>query len=418
VAVELYPHQIEALGKLHNGSVLKGGVGTGKSRTALAYYYKDCDGTVPINGRGEVRPMRRPRDLYIITTAKKRDGLEWEDEAMAFRLFSNPEFNLNGTRLIVDSWNNVPNYADIKDAFFIFDEQRLVGAGAWVKAFLKIAAANRWIVLSATPGDTWMDYVPIFIANGFYKNRTAFSTQHVVYKRFSKFPQIERYVEVPRLEWLRSRILVEMPYMSHTVRHVEQYLVDYHKEKFEKVWKKRWHIYEERPLKDVGEMFLVARKLVNSDPSRLGAVMKLMEKHPRLIIFYNFDHELQALRTLSTSTGWPMAEWNGHKHQEIPETEKWLYLVQYTAGAEGWNCITTNAIVFYSLNYSWKINEQAKGRIDRMNTPYVDLYYYILRSSSLIDQAITRSLKLKKNFNEKELDDGSRWEQQDYAKAA
>lgn len=404
MVVNLYPHQIDAVRELKNGSVLRGGVGTGKSRTALAYFlFKVCLGEVPINGTSTYRPLERPRDLYIISTAKKRDNLEWSREAADFGLSTDRASSLGEVLVTIDSWNNIGNYADRQGAFFIFDEQRLVGSGAWVKAFLKIVKHNQWILLSATPGDTWSDYIPVFVANGFYKNRTEFITRHVVFSRFSKFPKVDRYVDTKHLERLRDEVLIEMPYASHTVRHVRNIIVEYDKALFDRVTKDRWHIYEDRPLKDVGEMFIVMRKLVNSDPSRLGAVMQLWEKHQRLIIFYNHNHELEALRTLAHILSAQVAEWNGHKHQEIPSEGKWLYLVQYTAGAEGWNCIATDAMLFYSLNYSYRVMEQAKGRIDRLNTPYKDLFYYILRSNSAIDNAIVRSLAGKRDFNEKEM---------------
>ena len=150
------------------------------------------------------------------------------------------------------------------------------------------------------------------------------------------------------------------------------------------------------------ELFYVMRQVANSHPSRVKAVSDLLEKHPRLIVFYNFDYELEALRELAVSladrSDTVVAEWNGHYHEEIPESDSWLYLVQYIAGAEGWNCTTTNAVCFYSLTYSYKLWEQAHGRIDRLNTPFKDLYYYTLRSRSPIDWAIWRSLKSKKSF--------------------
>jgi hypothetical protein len=400
-AIELYPHQLKALEKMHNGCILTGDVGSGKSITAIAYFFtKVCGGDLRINSFGTLTPMSKPKDLYIITTARKRDDLDWEEEALPFGLSKKFELSHSGAQLFVDSWNNVPNYQEVENAFFIFDEQRLVGSGAWVKAMLKIAKSNEWIMLSATPGDNWMDYCPVFIANGFYKNRTEFLRTHVVYNNFSKFPKIDRYVEQGRLLKYRRSILVEMPFERHTTRHVKNVLVSYDEEQFEMVAKKRWHIYEERPIKDVGELFIVMRKLVNSDPSRLKAVAKLYERHPRLIIFYNYNYELDKLRTLEDILEVPVAEWNGQKHEAIPEGDNWLYLVQYTAGAEGWNCVSTDATIFYSLNYSYKINHQAKGRIDRMNTKYTDLYYYILRSTSMIDNAIMKSITLKKNFNE------------------
>jgi len=403
MAIELYPHQLKALGEIHNGSILKGGVGTGKSITAIAYYFtKVCGGAFKVNGKGELKPFTTPKDIYVVTTAKKRDSKDWEKEAAPFSVGRERAASMGNVKLTVVSWNDIINYTEIKDAFFVFDEQRLVGSGAWVKAFIKISKANEWILLSATPGDNWMDYVPVFVANGYYKNRTEFIRLHVVFSNYSKFPKIDHYVEIGKLERLRRLIIVDMPYIRKTIRHVENIIVEFDKEKFQRVFKDRWHIYEDRPIRDVGELFIVMRKLVNSDPSRIGAVLQLMEKHPRLIIFYNFNYELEALRVLGNVTGIPLAEWNGHKHQEIPETDKWLYLVQYTAGAEGWNCVSTDSIVFYSLNYSYKLNEQGKGRIDRLNTKYVDLHYYVLRSGAMIDTAINKSLTTKKSFNEKD----------------
>jgi hypothetical protein len=385
-----------------------------------------------------------------------------------------------------------------------------------------------------------MDYVPLFIANGFYKNRTAFKRQHVVYNTFTKFPKIDRYIEVGRLARLRSQILVEMPFERHTRRRYVEVDLPYDKVLLDRVLKDRWHVYEDRPLRDIAEMFLVARKVVNSDPSRLEMVKELWKSHPRLIVFYNFNYELYALRSLAESfgmgigsktttdhisnsattsiamstagsngstsgssislvensrgissewmrkqnvgydpsqqnnAGWntdtvttssssqtpgvigsgptatkqrlsrtsfatmpssllgnegsptaasystsgtpstrypqsseassaipEVAEWNGHRHQPVPESSSWIYLVQYTAGAEAWNCVTTDAMAMYSQTYSWKTREQAYGRIDRLNTPFKDLWYYGFTSESFVDQAIARSLKGKENFNVK-----------------
>ena len=402
--IELAPHQRKAARELHNGAILKGGVGTGKTRTAMYYYFTAvCNGRVSVNGKGDTLAPQRPRDIYVITTAKKRDDLDWEQEAAHFGVSTNREISLGGVQIKVDSWNNIENYAGIKNAFFVFDEQRLVGNGAWVKAFYKIAEQNEWIMASATPGDTWMEYIPVFVANGYYKNRTEFIREHVIFKPFSKFPKIDRYVNQGRLIKYRKELLVEMPFKRHTVRHVKPVITEYDRELMKKAMVDRWHVYEDRPIRDVGELFIVMRKIVNSDPDRITKVLEIFEKHPRLIIFYNFDYELENLRAMGAELEVPMREWNGHKHEAIPDSDSWIYLVQYTAGAEGWNCVTTDATVYFSLNYSWKINEQGKGRIDRMNTLYKDLHYYILRSDSAIDTAITRALAMKQNFNEKDL---------------
>lgn len=379
--MDLYPHQEDAVEKLHNGSVLVGGVGAGKSRVAVEYY----------------RQKEFCQDIYVITTAKKRDSLDWEGEFAAYGVGKAKDATLAGV-LTVDSWNNIAKYCDIVDAFFVFDEQRLVGSGAWVKAFIKIAKKNRWILLTATPGDTWLDYIPVFVAHGFYKNRTAFKREHVVYNSYAKFPKVDRYLGVSTLVKYRNDILVQMPYEKHTVRHTKDVIVEHDKDLLHRALSDRWHVYEERPLRNVAELFLVMRKIVNSHPSRIEAVRRILMDHPRLIIFYNFDFELEMLRELKDAT--TLAEWNGHKHEDIPETDSWIYLVQYVAGAEGWNCTTTNTVVFYSLTYSYKNFHQAQGRIDRLNTPFTDLYYYLLRSKSGVDLAVSKSLKSKKSFNE------------------
>lgn len=504
----LEDHQVKALNRLSNGKILWGGVGSGKSLVTVAYY----------------REKEAPLDIYVITTAKKRDDLDWLTDFA--RIGVGPRGATVAGSLTVDSWNNIGKYVNVQGAFFVFDEQRLVGSGAWTKSFLKIAKRNRWVLLSATPGDTWLDYIPVFVANGFYKNRTQFTREHVVYNTFTKFPKVDRYIGTGRLQRLRNELLVHMPYTRHTKRHLVDVPVEFDKERFDKVWKDRWNPYKDRPIRDIAETFHVARKVVNSDSSRLEKVREMLKKHPRLIVFYNFDYELEALRTLAkdsassgerksnelsrespegsstqksqiglsigttlstpvmstslkkTSSGtsetdqtsgtgisrprsneewqtqkpvcttssrsqkkqqlstthilsvgaaepisqtpntcpdvytngtsnidsgstFQIAEWNGHKHQPIPKSDRWLYLVQFTAGAEGWNCIETDATMFYSLPYSYKVWEQAHGRIDRMNTSFVNLYYYALKSNSIIDKAIADTLAKKRSFNEK-----------------
>lgn len=398
--IQLRPYQLLALDNMKNGCILNGGVGSGKSITAIAYYYILNGGEV---NTGNHVKMKNPKDLYIITTAKKRDSFEWDEELSHFLLSTDPEASLYSNKVVIDSWNNIKKYVGITDAFFIFDEQRVVGYGTWTKSFLKIAKANQWILLSATPGDTWSDYIPVFIANGFYKNKSDFVQNHIVYKAFTSFPVIDRYVNTGRLIRLRNSILVDMDFKRSTVSHHESVMVTYDVHAYKSLCSDRWNIYQDKPVDNASEFCYCLRRIVNSDESRQVAVLEILEKHPKAIIFYNFDYELELLKSISCSSWgkYEIAEWNGHKHQEIPKGDSWIYLVQYNAGAEGWNCITTDTIIFYSPSYSYKIMQQACGRIDRMNTPFSDLYYYHLESKAGIDLAIKRALKRKKKFNER-----------------
>ena len=383
---------------MKNGCILCGGVGSGKSRTAIAYYFQQEGG---ILREKETVPMRNPpRDLYIITTAQKRDKKEWEVDLAPFLLSTDPEVSYYKNKVIVDSWNNIKTYQNAYGAFFIFDEQRVVGSGAWVKAFYNIARKNKWILLSATPGDCWMDYVPVFIANGFYKNKTEFINEHVVRNPYVKYFNVQRYIGLKRLVRQRDSLLVDMDFIRPTTRHHEDVYVHYDISLYKDTMKNRWDPFEDKPIENASRLCYILRKIVNTDDSRIVALMEIIEKTPRTIIFYNFDYELEILRDiLSSYDDMKIAEWNGHNHESIPDSKKWVYLVQYTAGAEGWNCIKTNTIIFFSQNYSYKIMEQAAGRIDRLNTKYVDLYYYHLKTRSGIDLAISRALHEKKKFN-------------------
>ena len=397
--IQLRDYQIEAVNKLRNGSILCGGVGSGKSRTSLAYYYKEQGGAL-LSDR--YVKMKNPKNLYIITTARKRDTMEWESELPYFLMSTNPECSAyKNLKITIDSWNNIQKYDKVTDSFFIFDEQRVVGYGAWSKTFIKIAKANDWILLSATPGDTWLDYMPVFIANGFYRNKKHFIDEHVVYSRYvSKYPKIDRYINTGRLIRLRDRILVDMNFERPTTSHHEDVFVKYDVAKYKDASKDRWDPFKNEPIQNASGLCYVWRRIVNEDESRQIALLELFEKHPRMIVFYNFDYELDILKNLYYGEDVEIAEWNGHKHQPIPEGETWVYLVQYTAGAEGWNCIKTDTIVFYSQNYSYKVMQQSAGRIDRLNTPFRDLYYYHLKTRSGIDLAISRALRDKKTFNE------------------
>ena len=396
MGIHLYDHQEKALEKMKNGCILNGGVGSGKSITSLAYYFKRQGGTLD-----PYSPMIMPKDLYIITTARKRDTNEWERELNVYLMTSDPnKKTAYGNKVIVDSWNNIMKYTEIKDSFFIFDEDRVTGNGKWVTTFLILAKRNDWIILSATSGDKWEDYIPVFLANGFYKNKTEFRREHLVYSMYTKYPKVERYINEGRLIRLRNSILVDMDFERHTVPHHNDIFVKYDIAKYKLAIRDRWDPYKNEPIQQASGLCYVLRRIVNEDETRQAALLELFEKHPKMIVFYNFDYELNTLKSMYFGEDVEVAEWNGHKHQPTPEGDKWVYLVQYTSGCEGWNCITTDTIVFYSQNYSYKVVHQATGRIDRLNTPFTDLYYYHLKSRSGIDLAISKALKAKKKFNE------------------
>lgn len=380
-------YQQEAVKKMKNGCILCGDTGSGKSRTGLSYYFLQQGGKLE-NARE--CDISNGRPLYIITTAKKRDTYEWEDEMRPFGIEAK----------VIDSWNNIEKYEKVKGAFFIFDEQRVCGYGKWSKTFIKIARNNQWILLTATPGDTWLDYVPVFIANGFYKGKTDFEEQHVVYNRFTKFKQVRLYLQKGKLIKHRNDILIEMDY--HTPNELNHFniTVDYDAKLYKWVLKERKNPETGVPFRDASGLCYYLRKIVNLSNDRIDKTIDIASRHKRIIIFYSFDYEVDIIKRAFKNLPFDIAEWNGHKHEEIPKSDSWIYLVNYSAGAEGWNCTKTDTMIFYSQSYSYKMSIQAAGRINRRNTPFKKLYYYHLRSNSSIDISIAKSLKSKKNFNE------------------
>lgn len=371
---ELFPHQEDALKKMKSGCILNGGVGSGKTITSLVFY----------------KNYFANKKLYVITTAKKRDSNDWEEDAEKVGVVIEA----------VDSWNNIVNYLWLEDAFFIFDEQRVVGYSTWGKSFIKICRKNKWILLTATPGDSWLDYMPVFIANDFYRNKTDFIDQHVEYDQWVKYPKVKMYHNIPKLLRYRNSILVPMDFKRATRRIRRFVKSEFNKEIYERLMTDRWNVFLDKPVVNVSELMQCLRRIVASDNDRILNAKFIMDIHDRIIVFYNYDYELDILKTIADDLGKDYWEWNGHKHEDLPDNDSWLYFVQYTAGAEGWNCITTNVILFYSLNYSYKITEQAEGRIDRINTTYIDLEYYYLTSDSGIDKSVRKALITKEKFNE------------------
>lgn len=403
MTVTYRPEQIQAVRQLQNGSILAGGVGSGKTLTSLAWYLTSVCNAASFKKGGSLakKKVKCSPMLYVITTAKKRDSLEWEEEAARLGLSTDPACSFTGSSIVVDSWNNIGKYSDREHAVFFFDEQRASGSGRWVKEFLKITKKNTWLLLSATPGDVWMDYLPVFMAHGFFRTRTEFMEDHVIFDRFAKYPKVKRYIGEAKLQRLRRSILVEMPVERHTTRERETVYCDYDRDLYKWVVKNRMDPWTEEPLIDAGGVCRILRKVVSDNDWRSEQAKRILSSNERVIVFYNYNYELDRILAVAESLGLPTAQWNGHRHDAIPAEPRWVYICQYTSAAEGWNCTSTDTVLFWSLNYSWRVTEQCEGRIDRLNTPYSRLKYYFLESHSSIDEAVRRSLSSKKVFNER-----------------
>lgn len=385
---KLRPAQRDAVDRMHDGCVLLGRTGSGKTMTALGYWLK----------------VHAQQDLYVVTTPAKRDAMEWEGDSAKLGQYLPPE------RVV--SWNKIKDFEYLESAFVVFDEQRVSGSGKWVKSFLKIAKRNDWILLSATPGDVWIDWLPLFIANGFYRTRTQFTDRHVIWDPHTRYPRIKRYIEEDRLERCQEAICVYLASPNPISRMVHDELVSYDSRKYAEVTRKRWNPFEVRPMMDAGELCRVQRRIVLENVCREEALERLLKGHPRALVFYSYNYELEAIKAVCERLGRSYGQRNGHRHDPVPVSkEPWVYIVQYQS-ADAWNCISTNIAILYSLPYSWRQQEQAMGRIDRMNTPFDELHYYRLMTDSTIDNAILACLDRKETFNERVYENAQKGAQQ------
>lgn len=391
------PHQRDAIRKISNGNVVVGATGSGKSLVGLVYYYTNIL-------EGSVEPFRKPTksvSLYIITTATKRDSLDWNSECAEFALSTNQEASVNGIKVVIDSWNNIKKYKDIRGGFFLFDEQKTTGYKRWSKIFIRIAKNNRWILITATPSDRWMDLLSVFIANGFYKNKRDFVNQHVTYNPYVKYPSITGYRNVNKLRILKKRIFVIIDYQSPSIIENKVISVDYDVDALTQIEKTEWNPFTDSPIINLSEFASVLRRSLNSHPSRINEAIRIRNTVKKLIVFYNFNFELEILK--HGYSGIKIGELNGHRHDALPVGSDWVYLVQYNSGNEAWECFTTNHMLFYSLNYSFRIMTQAKGRINRLTSGFNYMYYYYLVSNHWLDKGIQKALNKKRDFNNKEI---------------
>lgn len=391
----LNEQQRKAISQMKNGSILRAETGLGKTRTSLGYFFTRYGGNLgeEFGYEGRFKMPSYLPNLYVITTAKTRDSKSWERELNVYRLYDNDDFHY-----VVDSWNNIDKYRDVKDSFFIFDEQRAGGSGKWAKRFIEIAQNNEWVLLSATPGDKWKEYIPIFIAHGFYRNKTDFMNKHCLTNPYRVWDI--KYINEGMLIRHRRDITVYMDKEKPANPNHHNIYAGYDKDKYTLIQRDRWNPYSNEPIQNGADLVRLLRRVVNEDYSRIELVAQILLDHPKLIIFYNFNYERDLLRMFAHSVGIDIAEWNGSLHQNIPSSDSWIYIVQYSAGCEGWNCFETDTMVFYSQDYSYKRMHQAEGRISRLNTPYDNVFYYHILSRSTIDRMISRSLSEKKDFND------------------
>lgn len=134
----------------------------------------------------------------------------------------------------------------------------------------------------------------------------------------------------------------------------------------------------------------------------------LQSTNDRLIVFYNFNAELQELKKICKDLDKPTSEVNGHcKDLTAYETEdNSVTLIQYQAGAMGLNLQQANKIIYFTLTDKSELFEQSKKRIHRIGQDK-PCFYYILICKGSVEEVVLDTLKMRKDFTDelfKEID--------------
>lgn len=142
-----------------------------------------------------------------------------------------------------------------------------------------------------------------------------------------------------------------------------------------------------------------SRQLCNSKDKQQAFIDLINSINDRVVVFYNFDSELDTLKTLVKDR--PIAEVNGHTNTEqiYHDNDNCVLFVQYQAGARGLNLQDGNKIIYYSLTLSSDLFEQSKKRIHRIGTKY-PCFYWILQTKDSVEESIYKSLNRQEDYNE------------------
>lgn len=141
---------------------------------------------------------------------------------------------------------------------------------------------------------------------------------------------------------------------------------------------------------------------------KLEAFRDLVEStNDRLIVFYNFNAELEKLWDIANECNKPVSVVNGKERDTFNYTrdENSITFIQYQAGAMGLNLQKANRIIYYTPPLSSELFEQSKKRIHRIGQGKTCFYYYLTCKGS-VEEKIYKTLAMRKDFTDKLFEEG------------
>lgn len=131
----------------------------------------------------------------------------------------------------------------------------------------------------------------------------------------------------------------------------------------------------------------------------------------RLIVFYNFNAELELLKRIAASLDRPISEVNGQTKDltAYEQEDNSITFIQYQAGAMGLNLQKANKIIYFTLTDKSELFEQSKKRIHRIGQEQ-PCFYYILMCKGSVEEVILQTLEMRKDFTDELFNEYERME--------
>lgn len=424
-ATELYEHQKEALQQTSD-----------KNRVA---YYHDMGLGKTFTGGEKMMQLGAKVNLVICQKSKIDDWIEHfkthYDKIWVLNLTNVPQFNMFVDEWICSKYKDTmpqcvavinydlvwrrPELKQLHDFTLMLDESSLIQneTAKRTKFIMKLNYQNL-ILLSGTPtGGKYEKLYSQLKMLGYEMTKKSFYNMYVDfhYDNRQGFPLmiIDGYKNVERLKkkmrdygchFLKTEEVLTLPDQNFIPVKIKKNSLygEFMKNRIVRVPNKQ-NVFVELVGDTTLTKLLYARQLCGAySNEKLKAFTDLVEStNDRLIVFYNFNNELEQLKYVCDALERPYSVVNG--------TDKDLYaydnfngsitLIQYQAGAMGLNLQKANKIIYFTPPLSSELYEQSKKRIHRIGQQFSCFYYNLICTGS-VEEKIYKTLEMRKDYTE------------------
>ena len=405
--IKLYPHQVRALEKTKNFNHVA--------------YYLDMGLGKTFVGSEKLKMLNTNHNLIVCQKSKLQD---WYEHMKTYY----PEYNTfiySKTREIPPKSVIIINYdlvwrrpellTTLKNFTLMLDESSLIQneKSNRSKFILKMKPTNV-ILLSGTPtGGKYEQLWSQLKLLGWNISKRLYWDEFIKFVKIDVggFPikKVTGYKNVDRLkDKLRTHgaIFMKSDEVFQLPKQIENIIKVDNTKEYKKFNKDRLIKIDDTEL--VGDTsltkMLYLRQLSSQYNSNKTAALKdlLESTNDRVIVFYNFDKELEIIQEICNKLEKPISMINGHEKnlKNFTECNDCVLLGQYQAAAMGLNLQLSNKIIYFSLPLQSELFMQSKKRIHRIGQEKTCFYWYLITKNS-IEEQIFETLKQRRDYTNK-----------------